>query len=113
SFSFLQVVFRGSVSGRAGVPPAGQAASRRLPRERRRDACGPAGEDAGAPLQNTLDTEPATTGNAGDVTPSTVTRYSPGASPSTPKKPLPSVVVVRVAFVASDSTVTTAPSRAA
>src|SRR5437868_10444482 len=62
--------------------------------------------------QNTRDTAPATTGNSGEVWLPADTRYCPGSRPRTPKKPLPSVVVVRVACVVIDSTVTVAPSRA-
>src|ERR1051325_8858747 len=51
-------------------------------------------------------------GKTGDDAPATLTRYSPGSSPRMPKKPLPSVVVVRAACDATDSIVTTAPSPA-
>ncbi|MFL6245714.1 MAG: amino acid adenylation domain-containing protein, partial [Thermoanaerobaculia bacterium] len=46
----VQVIPRHVELWNAGVPPAEQAPSRRLIRERRRDAASSAGEDAGAPL---------------------------------------------------------------
>src|SRR5258706_15282742 len=52
---------------------------------------------------------PAVTPTTDDFPPAT-TRYSPGANPIIPKNPLPSVCVVRVSCVITDSIETSVPS---